>query len=266
MDVHEYLYDEESALFGSAYSDIYDNSIRCDGLRSWTSCCATWRARGYLENTLVAIGSDHGEAFRERGFEGHAREVYRETTEVPLILSFPFRLEPGIVVEARTRNVDIWPTCSTCWGSRRCRSVDGRSLRAGDPGRGARRARSRSDAAPAIAHLDQTWGQQDPRSRRPPSRSPSGASATCDRGARRGGVARSSSTPAATRASCSDVLAERAGGGRRGCARSRSATSRADAAVGREAPTRELDELAAQPAARARLRRPVSAPRRGLTS
>ena len=28
MDLHEYVYDEESALFGSSYSDIYDNSIR----------------------------------------------------------------------------------------------------------------------------------------------------------------------------------------------------------------------------------------------
>ena len=28
MDVHEYIYDEESALFGTDHSDIYDNSIR----------------------------------------------------------------------------------------------------------------------------------------------------------------------------------------------------------------------------------------------
>ena len=56
------------------------------------------------------MASDHGEAFGERGFEGHAREVYRETTEVPFLISFPFRLEPGVVVETRTQNVDVWPT------------------------------------------------------------------------------------------------------------------------------------------------------------
>ncbi len=28
MDLHEYIYDAESALFGSTYSDIYDNSLR----------------------------------------------------------------------------------------------------------------------------------------------------------------------------------------------------------------------------------------------
>ena len=27
MDLHEYIYDQESARFGSDYSDIYDNSI-----------------------------------------------------------------------------------------------------------------------------------------------------------------------------------------------------------------------------------------------
>ena len=28
MDVHQYVYDEETALFGTTYSDLYDNSIR----------------------------------------------------------------------------------------------------------------------------------------------------------------------------------------------------------------------------------------------
>ncbi len=28
MDVHQYVYDEDTALFGTSYSDIYDNSIR----------------------------------------------------------------------------------------------------------------------------------------------------------------------------------------------------------------------------------------------
>jgi arylsulfatase A-like enzyme len=109
MDVHEYLYDEESALFGLHYSDVYDNSIRwTDGVIEFLlSSLADF---GYLDETLVVLTSDHGEAFGERGVEGHARQVYRETTEVPWILSFPFRLEPGVVVETRTANVDVWPT------------------------------------------------------------------------------------------------------------------------------------------------------------
>jgi arylsulfatase A-like enzyme len=158
MDLHEYLYDEESALFGGDYSDIYDNSIR------WTDgvirvLMAHLADRGYSDNTLVVIASDHGEAFRERGLEGHARRVYRETTEVPLMLSFPFRLEPGIVFDARTRNVDIWPTVLDLVGLPAAGESDGRSLRADLLAR----ARGETVAKPdpmAFAHLDQNWGRR----------------------------------------------------------------------------------------------------------
>jgi arylsulfatase A-like enzyme len=158
MDVHEYLYDEDSALFGTAYSDVYDNSIRREN--QILNELLTWLAReGLLEKTLVAIGSDHGEAFGERGLEGHARAVYRETSEVPLILSFPFRLEPGAVVETRTRNVDVWPTLLDLLGLPPLEGVDGRSRRPeilaaarGEPAGG--------DGHLGFAHLDQTWGQR----------------------------------------------------------------------------------------------------------
>jgi arylsulfatase A-like enzyme len=164
MDVHEYLYDEESALFGATYSDIYDNSIR------WTdhvigALMANLRDQGYAENTLIAISADHGEAFRERGFEAHAREVYKETTEVPFLLAFPFRLEPGVVVDVRTRNVDVWPTLLDLIGLESPPGIDGRSLvpeilaaARGEPSPGGDRT--------AVAHIDQHWGQRE-RSPRP---------------------------------------------------------------------------------------------------
>jgi len=110
MDVHEYTYDEQSALFGTTYSDIYDNSIRWtdDSLAEIFGQMLEW---GLFKNTVIVIGSDHGEAFRERGHEGHAKYLYREETEVPFIIVFPFRLEEGgAVVDSRSRNVDIWPT------------------------------------------------------------------------------------------------------------------------------------------------------------
>jgi arylsulfatase A-like enzyme len=158
MDVHEYLYDEESAFFGGGYSDIYDSSIR------WTdrvvgALMAHLADQGYAENTLVVITSDHGEAFRERGLEGHARRVYRETTEVPFILSFPFRLEPGVVFEGRTRNVDVWPTVLDLIGLAPPADLDGRSLRPQLLAR-ARGGSVREPPPTAIAHLDQHWGRR----------------------------------------------------------------------------------------------------------
>ena len=141
MDLHEYIYDEESALFGSTYSDIYDNSIRwTDGVDRASARVAS-PSCGQLEKTLIVVASDHGEAFLERGFEGHAREVYRETTEVPFLLSFPFRLEPGVVVETRTQNVDVWPTILDLLGLEPPDGIDGRSLAARDPGERTRRSR-----------------------------------------------------------------------------------------------------------------------------
>ena len=158
MDVHEYLYDEESAIFGSGYGDVYDNSIRrVDDLIG--VLLAHVANMGLRDKTLVVIAADHGEAFQERGYEGHAREVHRETTEVPFLLSLPFRLEPGVVVEARTANVDIWPTLLDLVGLSMPPDVDGRSLLP-DILASARGEPSPDGQRTAIAHLDQTWGRQ----------------------------------------------------------------------------------------------------------
>jgi len=159
MDLHEFIYDEESALFGSSNSSIYDNSIR------WTDgtirfFLETLSELGALENTLIAVASDHGEAFLERGFEGHARRVFRETTEVPFLLSFPFRLEPGVVVKARTLNIDIWPTLFDLLGIELPREIDGRSRLPEILSSGSGEAPA--DAGQTVfAELDQNWAKRD---------------------------------------------------------------------------------------------------------
>ncbi len=158
MDVHEYTYDEQSALFGGAISDVYDNAVR------WTDSVlgvlfAELAAQGYAENTIVVIAADHGEAFLERGFEGHARNVYPEVTTVPFVISLPFRLDPGLVIDARTSNVDIWPTLFDLLGLTVPADADGRSLVP------VVLATARGEPSPTsdpigIAHLDQNWGQR----------------------------------------------------------------------------------------------------------
>ncbi len=160
MDVHEYLYDETSALFGTDYSSVYDNSIR------WTDNIlgpffGYLADEGYLENTLIVITSDHGEAFGERGLEGHARFVYKETTEVPFLVSFPFRLEPGITVETRTRNVDLWPTIFDLLGLPPLgEGLDGKSRRP-EILAAARGEPLAESGEPGFAQLDRHWGQRN---------------------------------------------------------------------------------------------------------
>ncbi|MCH7644622.1 MAG: sulfatase [Myxococcales bacterium] len=159
MDLHEYIYDAESALFGSSHSDLYDNSIR------WTDgsiglFLEALSELGQLENTLIAVTSDHGEAFLERGYEGHAREVYRESTEVPFLLSLPFRLEPGVVVEARTQNVDVWPTIFDLLGLEPPEGIDGRS-RLPDILSSASGQIPDDGGRIAIADLDRNWSRRN---------------------------------------------------------------------------------------------------------
>jgi arylsulfatase A-like enzyme len=158
MDVHEYTFDEESALFGDAYSDVYDNSIRwVDGtLKIMMEHLVD---QGYADNTLVFVTSDHGEAFSERGYEGHGRWLYRETTEVPFILSFPFKLESKVVVKTRSQNVDVWPTIFELIGVDPPAEQDGRSLVPEIM------AAARGEPPPrkervGYSHLNQNWGQR----------------------------------------------------------------------------------------------------------
>ena len=158
MDVHEYMFTPESAKFGSNYADVYDNAVLHVN-QVLEQLFATLYKTGHLDDTLLIIGSDHGEAFGERGSEGHARNVYPEVTEVPLVFAFPFRLPKAVVVPQRTENVDLWPTVLDLLGLPPIEGIDGRSrvpemLAAirGEPGP--------EDDTVAIAHLDQTWGQR----------------------------------------------------------------------------------------------------------
>ena len=155
MDVHQYLYDTRTALFGSSYSDIYDNSIRhTDQIVG--ELLTHLVDQGLLAKTLVVLAADHGEAFGERGIEGHAREVFRETTEVPLVIGFPFQLSGGLVVESGSRNVDIWPTLLDLLGLPALPETDGKSL---VPQINAAATGAEVQSSPGFAHLDRTWGR-----------------------------------------------------------------------------------------------------------
>ncbi|MBW2231303.1 MAG: sulfatase, partial [Deltaproteobacteria bacterium] len=157
MDVHQYVYDEESALFGSTYSDIYDNSIRWVDRVLWNLISSLDRM-GLREKTLIILAADHGEAFGEHGREGHARDVYGEVVTTPFILSLPFRLEPGIVVQTPTENVDLWPTVLDLLQLPPLQDPDGRS-RMPEILAAAGKATNLEATEPRFAHIDQTWGR-----------------------------------------------------------------------------------------------------------
>lgn len=156
MDLHQYVYEESSALFGTSYSDVYDQALH------WTDrlvgvVLARIEAIDQLQNTVVVIASDHGEAFLEHGIEGHAKNLYSEVVNVPFVIGLPFRLDPGIVVDGRAENVDIWPTVLDLVGLPPLQGSDGRSLLP-DVLAAVEAAGTRIEERLAIAHLDRRWG------------------------------------------------------------------------------------------------------------
>ena len=158
MDVHQYTYDEASALFGVSYSDAYDNSVRRTD-RLIGMILDELAARDLRKRTLVVLASDHGEAFGEHGHEGHGRGVHAEVTTTPFIIGLPFRLDEGITVKSSAENVDVWPTLLDLLGLPPLPESDGRSLVAAiheaAGGRG-----PDGDHGSRVSHLDRTWGRR----------------------------------------------------------------------------------------------------------
>ncbi len=158
MDLHQYVTVDELAVFGTTYSDFYDNSIL------WTdkqirAIYGGLEQLGLRDKTLVVIASDHGEAFGEHGAEGHARDLYAEVTTTPVIFSLPFRLDPGVVVETRTQNVDIWPTILDLIGLPPIEPTDGRSRVPEMLGETPVDSGDEGDVD--VAFLDKTWGRMN---------------------------------------------------------------------------------------------------------
>jgi arylsulfatase A-like enzyme len=79
--------EEEAYDGGISYVDDQINQL-LDGFQK----------KGLLDNTLVIITSDHGEAFDEHGMYLHDNCLYREVIHVPLILIWPGQLPENVQV------------------------------------------------------------------------------------------------------------------------------------------------------------------------
>ncbi|MEM7408809.1 MAG: sulfatase-like hydrolase/transferase [Myxococcota bacterium] len=108
MDVHEYAAPPEFKSFGTGAEADYVASIRWvdDAVRR-VRVAVERGARG--QETVMVLGSDHGETFGEHGVHGHARNVFSAVLEVPLVWRLPFATEP-VRVATRVRNLDVAPT------------------------------------------------------------------------------------------------------------------------------------------------------------
>ncbi len=86
------------------------------------------RAGGLLENTLIVVAGDHGEALGEKRELDHGIYIYDVTLRVPLILYGGKGLPRGIVVQPRVRLIDVMPTVLDLLGLPPVGQVQGLSL------------------------------------------------------------------------------------------------------------------------------------------
>jgi arylsulfatase A-like enzyme/Tfp pilus assembly protein PilF len=100
-----------------AYMDVYVGRIISD-----------LQASGVLDDTLLVVVGDHGEAFGEHQEHGHPIFCYRENLQVPLILRYPRRIAGGKTVAAPVDLTDIMPTVLETLGLEVPATIQGRSL------------------------------------------------------------------------------------------------------------------------------------------
>jgi len=67
---------------------------------------------GLMENTVIIVTGDHGEALGEKGEETHAYFAYNNTIHIPLLLYIPGTVpgEKGIRIHENVCHTDIFPT------------------------------------------------------------------------------------------------------------------------------------------------------------
>jgi arylsulfatase A-like enzyme len=88
--------------------NLYDANLR---FADWAvgEITRALREAGVLENTVLLITSDHGEAFGEHGYLWHERGVYDELVRIPLLIRFPSGARRGDT-SAMTQTIDVLPT------------------------------------------------------------------------------------------------------------------------------------------------------------
>ncbi len=104
---------------GIQYTDEYISKL-LDALRKY----------GILDNTLVIVFADHGEAFYEHDKVGHGEMLYNEVIHIPLILRWPHAIPPSRQIDALVSQVDIMPTVLDYLNVEHDGFMQGRSLKA----------------------------------------------------------------------------------------------------------------------------------------
>jgi arylsulfatase A-like enzyme len=128
------LVEKFSAAKASAiHADVLEDLrglYRADALRHdaiMDSLVGLLRKTGILDRAILLYTSDHGEEFFEHGGLGHARSLWSEQIDVPLLMHLPGQTE-GADLQALTGHIDIAPTVLHALGQAVPDSMSGLSL------------------------------------------------------------------------------------------------------------------------------------------
>ena len=88
---------------------------------------AAYERRGWLDNTLVVLWSDHGEMLGDHG-RLHKSNFHESALRIPMILRWPGHVPAGMVSDALVETVDIFPTILDAAGQPPSKRCFGRSL------------------------------------------------------------------------------------------------------------------------------------------
>jgi len=65
---------------------------------------------GLIDETILCVVGDHGEAFGEHGLFGHERIAFDELLHIPFCVRVPFSAEPGKKITQPVSSIDLTPT------------------------------------------------------------------------------------------------------------------------------------------------------------
>ncbi len=105
---------------------LYENEIAFND-KWFGEMVAHLQAAGIWDETLVIIGSDHGDEFWEHGSCGHGHNLHQELINVPLVIRWP-GMFPATRATFGAGGVDLLPTMQAMLGQKRPGDVQGADL------------------------------------------------------------------------------------------------------------------------------------------
>jgi arylsulfatase A-like enzyme len=68
------------------------------------------RVKGILDETIVVVTADHGDSLGEHNHLGHRMDLYEQLVQVPLLVRYPARFQPGERIPYQIQLTDLFPT------------------------------------------------------------------------------------------------------------------------------------------------------------